>query len=158
MISRKGGYIDNIFPEEIEVPDVIVQQIQISHNFTESYIVTQTEEWKSVSIYNTELEYVIVVALDDTEDEQIFKELLTHFDKELREGISRKEMSKWLENFYVFCQEKGRKYSIFMIMPFSPPELTQIYRKYSILDQIFTLSKEIIIFPYRNLLKTDNEI
>ena len=37
----EGGTIYLKYPESLEIPDPVVQQITISHNFTESYIITE---------------------------------------------------------------------------------------------------------------------
>ena len=48
----EGGIIYLKFPENLEIPNPVVQQITISHNFTESYIITEEKNWNSVSYYN----------------------------------------------------------------------------------------------------------
>ena len=59
-----GGTIYMRYPEDLEIPDPIVQQITISHNFTESHIITEEKQWNSVSYYNEQKEMIIVLVLN----------------------------------------------------------------------------------------------
>ncbi|MFW9874651.1 MAG: hypothetical protein ACFFG0_16210 [Candidatus Thorarchaeota archaeon] len=80
-----GGTIYMRYPEELEIPDPIVQQITISHNFTESHIITEEKDWNSVSYYNENKEMIIVLVLKPSslDDGNDYIELLADFNKEL---------------------------------------------------------------------------
>lgn len=78
-----GGTVYMRYPEDLEIPDPIVQQITISHNFTESYIITKEKQWNSVSYYNENKEMIIVLILGIYDDGKDYLELLEDFNKEL---------------------------------------------------------------------------
>ena len=59
----EGGMIYMKYPETLEIPDPVVQQITITHNFTESYIITEEKNWNSVSYYNERKELILVLVL-----------------------------------------------------------------------------------------------
>ena len=102
----KGGTVSLKVPEDMEVPENIVQQIQISHNFTPSYMITEEKEWNSVSFYNDEKEIIIVIKLDKYEEGQDFIQLLHDIDerlKTLKENEIKKEINKFFRiSFTVF--------------------------------------------------------
>jgi len=80
-----GGTIYMRYPENLEIPDPIVQQITISHNFTESHIITEEKHWNSVSYYNENKEMIIVLVLrpSSLDDGKDYIEFLEDFNKEL---------------------------------------------------------------------------
>ena len=80
-----GGTIYMRYPENLEIPDPIVQQITISHNFTESHIITEEKHWNSVSYYNENKEMIIVLVLrpSSLDDGNDYIEFLEDFNKEL---------------------------------------------------------------------------
>ncbi|GAG57608.1 unnamed protein product, partial [marine sediment metagenome] len=125
--DTEGGVIDIRYPHEVQIPENIVQHIQISHGFTDSYIIHEEENWKSISFYVDEPNYILVVSLEENEDSQIYVDRLIQFKEKFKDNKKREDLEKKIEELYSVIQ---KKYSIFMIMPFSPPELTQIYRKY----------------------------
>ena len=89
------------YPEDLETPLNVVQQIQISHNFVESYIITNEENWNSLSFYNPDKEIVIVLVLDKFDDGHDYKEVLNNFNKELEKHASSEEKMKvHLEKVY----------------------------------------------------------
>ena len=71
------------FPENLEIPDNVVQQIQISHNFVESYITIEEKDWNSISYYNENKEIIIVLALDKYDDSSDYTIILDEFKKEI---------------------------------------------------------------------------
>ena len=64
------------FPEDLDVPDNVVQQIQISHNFVESYITIEEKDWNSISYYNENKEIIIVMVLDKYDDSSDYSVIL----------------------------------------------------------------------------------
>ena len=78
-----GGNIYMKFPEDLEVLDNAVQQIQISHNFIESYITIEEKNWNSISYYNENREIIIVLVLDKYDDASDYTVILDEFKKEL---------------------------------------------------------------------------
>ena len=90
------------YPEDIEIPDNIIQQIQISHNFVESHIITEEKDWNSVSYYNSEKEIVIVLVLDKYDDGQDFVVVLEEFNNELKKNLKEEELMIQLKNMFKF--------------------------------------------------------
>ncbi len=96
-----GGTIYMRYPEDLEIPDPVVQQITISHNFTESYIITEEKQWNSVSYYNENKEIIIVLVLRGRyEDGNDYLELLEEFNKELDKDTQEEKLKKRLENMF----------------------------------------------------------
>jgi len=88
------------FPEDLEVLDNAVQQIQISHNFIESYITIEEKNWNSISYYNETREIIIVLVLDKYDDSSDFTVILDEFKKELELELNEAELKKHLERIY----------------------------------------------------------
>jgi hypothetical protein len=95
-----GGNIYMKFPEILEIPDNVVQQIQISHNFIESYITIEEKNWTSISYYNENREIIIVLALDKYDDGSDYTVILDEFKKELELELNENELKKHLERIY----------------------------------------------------------
>jgi hypothetical protein len=97
-----GGTIYMRYPEDLEIPDPIVQQITISHNFTESHIITEEKQWNSVSYYNEQKEMIIVLVLrpSSLDDGNDYLELLEDFNKELDKELKEEILKNQLESFF----------------------------------------------------------
>jgi len=95
-----GGNIYMKFPEHLDVLDNIVQQIQISHNFIESYITIEEKNWNSISYYNEHREIIIVLVLDKYDDSSDFTVILDEFKKELELELNETELKNHLERIY----------------------------------------------------------
>ena len=97
-----GGTIYMRYPEDLEIPDPIVQQITISHNFTESHIITEEKQWNSVSYYNEQKELIIVLVLrpSSLDDGNDYLELLEDFNKELDKELKEETLKSQLELFF----------------------------------------------------------
>lgn len=88
------------FPEDLEVLDNAVQQIQISHNFVESYITIEEKNWNSISYYNETREIIIVLVLDKYDDASDYTVILDEFKKELELELNETELKNHLERIY----------------------------------------------------------
>ncbi len=88
------------FPEDLEVLDNAVQQIQISHNFVESYITIEEKNWNSISYYNETREIIIVLVLDKYDDGSDYTVILDEFKKELELELNETELKNHLERIY----------------------------------------------------------
>lgn len=88
------------FPPELDVPDNVIQQIQISHNFVESYITIEETNWNSISYYNEDKEIIIVLVLDKYDDGSDFVVILDEFKKELELDLSELKLKNHLERIY----------------------------------------------------------
>jgi len=88
------------FPEDLEVLDNAVQQIQISHNFIESYITIEEKNWNSISYYNENREIIIVLVLDKYDDASDYTVILDEFKKELELELNETELKNHLERIF----------------------------------------------------------
>ena len=88
------------FPEILEIPDNVVQQIQISHNFVESYITIEEKNWNSISYYNENKEIIIVLVLDKYDDSSDYTVILDEFKKELELELNENSLKEHLERIY----------------------------------------------------------
>ncbi len=94
----EGGTVYMKYPEDLEIPISIVQQLQISHNFTESHIITEEREWNSVSCYNENKEMIIVLVLTEYDIGKDYLELLEEFNKELDKEVMEENLKEQLES------------------------------------------------------------
>ena len=88
------------FPNDIEILDNIVQQIQISHNFVESYITIEEKNWNSISYYNENKEIIIVLVLDKYDDSSDYTVILDEFKKELELELNEERLKEHIERIY----------------------------------------------------------
>ncbi|TFG17294.1 MAG: hypothetical protein EU531_03705 [Promethearchaeota archaeon] len=88
------------YPDELDIPDNIVQQIQISHNFIESYITIEEKNWSSISYYNEQKDIIIVLVLDKYDDSSDYTIILDEFKKELQLDLKEKELRWHLERIF----------------------------------------------------------
>ena len=95
-----GGTIYVHYPEDLEIPDNVVQQIQISHNFVESYITIEEKDWNSISYYNENKEIIIVLSLDKYDDASDYTVILDEFKKELELELKEDSLKEHLERIY----------------------------------------------------------
>jgi len=99
-----GGTVYMRYPETLEIPDPIVQQITISHNFTESYIITEEKKWNSVSYYNENKEMILVLVLNRPDDASDYippnSSLLEEFNRELDKEIIEEKLRIRLETLF----------------------------------------------------------
>ena len=103
-----GGEIYLKFPEILDIPINIIQQIQISHNFSESYIITEEKTWNSVSFYNSDKEIVIVLVLDKFDEGNDYLSVLEEFNKDLYKYENENELKEQLERQFQFSLEVFR--------------------------------------------------
>ena len=88
------------FPENLEIPGNVVQQIQISHNFVESYITIEEKDWNSISYYNENKEIIIVMVLDKYDDGSDYTVILDEFKRELELELKENKLKEHLERIY----------------------------------------------------------
>ena len=88
------------FPEDLDILDNVVQQIQISHNFIESYITIEEKNWNSISYYNENREIIIVLVLDKYDDGSDYTVILDEFKKELELELNETDLKNHLERIY----------------------------------------------------------
>ena len=88
------------FPETLQIPDNVEQQIQISHNFVESYITIEEKNWNSISYYNESKEIIIVLVLDKYDDSSDYTVILDEFKQELELELNDSKLKEHLERIY----------------------------------------------------------
>jgi len=88
----EGGAIHLQYPTDLDIPVNIVQQIQISHNFIESYIAIKELNWNSISYYNEKTETIIVLILDKYADSSDYMVVIEDFNKELEKNLSNDKL------------------------------------------------------------------
>ncbi|MBY9006723.1 MAG: hypothetical protein KGD63_08195 [Candidatus Lokiarchaeota archaeon] len=98
----EGGVAKIKYPDDLEVPDNIVQQIQISHNFTESYIITEEQNWNSISFFNKEKEVIIMLILEKYDDGSDYIPVLEEFNKEIQTTSEDGVLKEQLKRIYDF--------------------------------------------------------
>jgi len=87
-------------PDDITIPENIVQQIQISHNFVESYITIEEKNWNSISYYNEDKEIIIVLVLDKYDDSSDYTVILDEFKKEIELELNEDRLKEHIERIY----------------------------------------------------------
>lgn len=93
----EGGIIYLKYPENLEIPNPVVQQITISHNFTESYIITEEKNWNSVSYYNENKEIIVVLVLSKFDDGNDYIDILEKFNQEIDKLTEEEKLRENLE-------------------------------------------------------------
>ena len=88
------------YPNDVAIPENVVQQIQISHNFVESYITIEEKNWNSISYYNENKEIIIVLVLDKYDDSSDYTVILDEFKKELELEINEDRLKEHIERIY----------------------------------------------------------
>ncbi|MBN2155449.1 MAG: hypothetical protein JW776_05365 [Candidatus Lokiarchaeota archaeon] len=74
------------YPQEFEVSNEHIQQIQISHNFISSVMLHRDEEANVISFYNDSHKKVIALFLSKLENGQDYYKVIERFDKVLLES------------------------------------------------------------------------
>jgi len=96
----EGGMIYLKYPEDLEILNPVVQQITISHNFTESYIITEEKNWNSVSYYNENKEIIVVLVLSRYDDGNDYLEILEKFNEEIDKLSDEEKLKENLEAMF----------------------------------------------------------
>ncbi|MBN1214630.1 MAG: hypothetical protein JXA99_04235 [Candidatus Lokiarchaeota archaeon] len=98
----EGGVVQIKYPDNLNVPNNIVQQIQISHNFSESYIITEEKNWNSISFFNKEKEAIIMLILEKYDDGSDYIPVLEEFNKEIETNANGGVLKEHLKRIYDF--------------------------------------------------------
>lgn len=93
----RGGVVSMKYPDDLEISEAAVQQIEISHNFIESYITIKESGWSSISFFNEQEEIVIVLVLTQFDDGADYMVSIEEFNKHLSEGLDDDQLLKYLE-------------------------------------------------------------
>jgi len=92
-----GGEIYLRYPEDLDIPEPVVQQIQISHDFVESNITIKEKDWNSISYYNETKQIITVLILDKYADSSDYLELIEKFNEELDKEFTDEELQIKME-------------------------------------------------------------
>ncbi|HMF33730.1 MAG TPA: hypothetical protein VKK79_20060 [Candidatus Lokiarchaeia archaeon] len=87
-------------PADLEVPDPIVQHIQITHNFISSWMITQEEGFNGISYYDPEHTFVILLVLETHEDGQDFRIIIEQVNDFLLTGPEPEEIDAELNKIF----------------------------------------------------------
>ena len=98
----EGGVVRIKYPDNLDVPENIVQQIQISHNFAESHIITEEKNWNSISFFNKDKEAIILLVLEKYDDGSDYIPVLEEFNKELETNTEDELLTQHLKRIYEF--------------------------------------------------------
>ncbi len=90
----EGGVVYLKCPDDLDIPENVVQQIQISHDFVESKITLKEKDWNSISYYNTNKQLITVLILDKYADSSDYTELIEDFNRELDKNVSEQAILK----------------------------------------------------------------
>lgn len=94
----EGAKISFKYPEEFDVEDKYVQQINISHNFISSIMLNKDDTINAISYYNEEHLKTVVLFLKQREDGQDYYEIIRQLDdvflRELADGEKEAELRR----------------------------------------------------------------
>jgi hypothetical protein len=101
-----GGVVSIKYPDtpEFEVPDNIVQMLQISQNFTPGLLNIREADFNAISYGNEELQKVIVLVLSRYEDGDDFKEIIAQLNQTVIEFQDNKELAPELKRILELSQ------------------------------------------------------
>lgn len=100
----EGGIVSTKYPDDLEIPINVVQQIQISHDFIESNITIQEKDWNSISHYNEEKSIIIVLVLDKFDDPSDYIVVLEEFNSFLEKDMNEEDQKVQLEQIFEFSK------------------------------------------------------
>lgn len=96
----EGGEVSHCVPEGLEVDEMVVQRVQISHNFTESWIITQEEHFNGLSYFDPRHNNVILLVLDPYDDGQDYHEIVNQVNELLLKEPAEEELLAGLNKIY----------------------------------------------------------
>jgi len=96
----EGACVSHKVPADLEVPDPIVQHIQITHNFISSWMITQEEGFNGISYYDPEHTFVILLVLETHEDGQDFRIIIEQVNDFLLTGPEPEEIDAELNKIF----------------------------------------------------------
>jgi hypothetical protein len=111
----EGGVVSLKYPEDLKVPDNIVQILQISHNFNPGMMVIKEREFQAISLGNEELQKVIVLVLSKYEDAEDFKGITDMINESLIENGTEEGMKGELKRLMTASDKVFRARETVMI-------------------------------------------
>jgi hypothetical protein len=106
----EGGVISIKYPdtEEFQIPNNVVQILQISHNFTPGFLTFKEENFSGLSYGNETLQKVIVLVLSKYEDSDDFKQIVRNIDQVVMENEDPEQLPVELERIFTLSQSVFR--------------------------------------------------
>jgi hypothetical protein len=101
---NEGGSIGIRHPESLNVPDNIVQILQISHNFTPGLLHIRESNFNALSFGNEELQKVIVLVLSIYEDSEDFKGIIEQINQVVNENPDETQLLEELKRVFELSQ------------------------------------------------------
>ncbi|OLS14676.1 MAG: hypothetical protein RBG13Loki_1718 [Promethearchaeota archaeon CR_4] len=88
-------------PSDLEIPDPIIQQVQIAHNLISSWMITQEKDFHGLSYYSPAHKYVILVVLDSNEDGQDYRVIVEQINEFLMTKPNPAKIESELKKIYM---------------------------------------------------------
>ncbi len=94
----EGAQIAFKEPATLDIPEPIIQHIQISHNLISSWMITQEEGFNGISFYSPDHGYVILLVLEKHDEGQDYKTIVEQINDFLNTkpdpGVIESELKK----------------------------------------------------------------
>lgn len=87
-------------PGNLDIPEPIIQHIQISHNLISSWMITQEEGFNGISYYSPDHGYVILLVLDKHDDGQDYKTIVEQINDFLVNKPDEGQIASELKKIY----------------------------------------------------------
>lgn len=100
----EGGYVAYKFPTAIQIPENLIQLLQISHSFNPGSLTIREGNFQALSIGIVELQKVIVLILNPYEDASDFREILMSIKDSISDFTDPTLINHQLEKFYILSQ------------------------------------------------------
>jgi len=97
----EGAQIAFKEPPALDIPDPIIQQIQISHNLISSWMITQESDFYGLSYYSSEHGYVILLVLDTSDDGQDYRVIVEQINDFLNSKPDPEKIESELKKIYI---------------------------------------------------------
>ena len=104
----EGGVISFKYPDNLHIPENLVQLLQISHTFSPGLLTIRENTFHALSMGNENLQKVIVLILSQFEDGDDFNEIITTMDKAILESTNSAQLSSELIHMFELSQSVFR--------------------------------------------------
>jgi len=101
---NEGGSIGLRHPESLNVPDNIVQILQISHNFTPGVLHIRESNFNALSFGKEEHQKVIVLVLSIYEDSEDFKGIIEQLNQVVSDNPDESQLLGELKRVFELSQ------------------------------------------------------
>lgn len=101
---NEGGSIGLRHPESLNIPDNIVQILQISHNFTPGLLHIRESNFNALSFGNEALQKVIVLVLSIYEDSEDFKGIIDQLNQVVNDNPDETQLMAEMKRVFELSQ------------------------------------------------------